>query len=236
VRLAVAVEQVNEPGASDRARQRRREGIRDRRARRGRARRRGGAPDRGSPCPRRPGPVSSTIGRSARSKHRRRGRRLLASPGRSAPATRVPVRLRGRARGAGASTSWAPDRRGRGNAGGSRSPGRLPAAKRASQSSSSLSSACAENPLIERVRQRTRRTWPSSFTVSAPACRCDPSVPSPWYPTNRIVAVGSSIRLRRWPRTRPPVSIPLDATIMYGRGARAIACDAFTSLVTIWFG
>ena len=26
------------------------------------------------------------------------------------------------------------------------------------------------------------------------------------------------------------------ATIMYGRGARAIACDAFTSLVTIWFG
>ena len=44
------------------------------------------------------------------------------------------------------------------------------------------------------------------------------------------------MRLRRWLTTRPPVSIPLEATIMYGRGARAIACEALTSLVTIWFG
>ncbi len=32
------------------------------------------------------------------------------------------------------------------------------------------------------------------------------------------------MRWRRWPTTRPPVSIPLEATIMYGRGARSIAC------------
>ena len=28
----------------------------------------------------------------------------------------------------------------------------------------------------------------------------------------------------------------VEATIMYGRGARSIACDAFTSFVTVWFG
>ena len=28
------------------------------------------------------------------------------------------------------------------------------------------------------------------------------------------------MRFRRWPTTRPPVSIPFDATIMYGRGRR----------------
>ncbi len=44
------------------------------------------------------------------------------------------------------------------------------------------------------------------------------------------------MRLRRWPTTRPPVSIPFEATIMYGRGDVAIACEAFTSLVTVWFG
>ncbi len=44
------------------------------------------------------------------------------------------------------------------------------------------------------------------------------------------------MRLRRWPTTRPPVSIPFEATIMYGRGARAMACEAFMSLVMIWFG
>jgi hypothetical protein len=41
---------------------------------------------------------------------------------------------------------------------------------------------------------------------------------------------------RRWPTTRPPVSIPFDATIMYGRGARAIAFESSMSLVMIWFG
>ena len=34
----------------------------------------------------------------------------------------------------------------------------------------------------------------------------------------------------------PPVSIPFEATIMYGRGARAIAFESSTSLVTIWLG
>ena len=35
---------------------------------------------------------------------------------------------------------------------------------------------------------------------------------------------------------RPPVSIPFEATIRYGRGARAIACDSLTLFVTVWFG
>ena len=42
--------------------------------------------------------------------------------------------------------------------------------------------------------------------------------------------------VRRWPTTRPPVSIPFDATIMYGRGANLIAWDSFGRFVTICAG
>jgi hypothetical protein len=44
------------------------------------------------------------------------------------------------------------------------------------------------------------------------------------------------MRSRRWPRTRPPVSIPFDATIMYGRAVWAIFAESWTSRVSVWFG
>ena len=50
-------------------------------------------------------------------------------------------------------------------------------AKWPSQASSSPSSAWAEKPLIERIWQRTARTWPSSLTSFAPAWRCAPERP-----------------------------------------------------------
>ena len=44
------------------------------------------------------------------------------------------------------------------------------------------------------------------------------------------------MRLRRCATTRPPVSIPFEATIMYGRGAVAIAFEASTARVIVCFG
>ncbi len=70
---------------------------------------------------------------------------------------------------------------------------------------------------------------PSRLHGRRPVWRRPPSVPSPWSPTNRIMAGGSSMRSRRWPTTRPPVSVPFEATIMYGRGARAMAWDSWSS-------
>ena len=92
-------------------------------------------------------------------------RREAEAPGPSAPARPGPRGRRGR---------------GRPGAGSRDRPGACRRRTGRSQSSSSLSSACAEKPLIERTWQRTRRSWPSSLTSFAPAWRWAPSVPSPW--------------------------------------------------------
>jgi hypothetical protein len=93
-----------------------------------------------------------------------------------------------------------------------------------------------EKPLIERIWQRTSRIWPSIFTFLRALLEMGAHRPLALVADEQQHRIGSPTRFRRWPRTRPPVSIPFDATIMYGRVAWAIAFESGSFRVSVWLG